>query len=150
LLVIGLAIEVFAAYPDYIAFFNAACGGERGGRALLADSNLDWGQDLPLLAQWQKEHSDQPLYLMYFGICDPAAYGIKYWNVPAGYGYGPPQRWPRTGGVAAISATILAETQPGTPNNFATLFLESDPFEVLGGTIYLFHFKPDLMRRNGS
>ena len=58
LLLAGLMIETLSAYPNYIAFFNAAAGGSRGGLSLLGDSNLDWGQDLSLLARWRRENPD--------------------------------------------------------------------------------------------
>lgn len=134
----GLATETLCAYPNFISFFNIAVGGERGGIYLLGDSNLDWGQDLPKLAQWQEQHPDKTLYLDYFGVCDPAAYGIRYLNVPGGYVYGPP---PRTDGpgVAAISATKLQGLFVADPQyDFAARFHDRKPFAVLGGTIYLF------------
>jgi hypothetical protein len=139
-LAIGLATETSCTHPDYISFFNIFCGGERGGLALLGDSNLDWGQDLPLLADWQKTNPNVPLYLDYFGTCDPAAYGIRYINVPGGYVYGPPPR-PSEPGIAAISATKLQRLFVIDPaHDFATQFEHARPIQVLGGTIYLFHF----------
>jgi hypothetical protein len=71
LLFAGLIAETVAAYPDYIPFFNVAAGGSRGGLRLLSDSNLDWGQDLPALARWQREHPDRQLYLCQFALPDP-------------------------------------------------------------------------------
>lgn len=50
-LAVLLAAETLSAWPNYIAYFNVAAGGSRGGIDLLGDSNLDWGQDLPALAQ---------------------------------------------------------------------------------------------------
>jgi hypothetical protein len=143
ILAVGLAAETLAAYPDYISFFNVACGGERGGRYLLGDSNLDWGQDLPLLAEWQKEHGDTPLYLDYFGTCDPAAYGIKYVNVPGGYEYGPPPGGFAGAGVAAVSATKLQGLFVADPAvDFARQFENKQAIGVLGGSIYLFKYPP--------
>jgi len=108
----ALAIETVCAFPNYLAFFNAAARGSRGGLWLLGDSNLDWGQDLPALAAWQREHAPQhPLYLAYFGIADPAFYGIAYVNLPGGYRFGPPARWPSEPGVVAISASVLQGTR---------------------------------------
>ena len=49
-LLIGLCVETLAACPHYVAFFNIPSGGSRGGLKLLGDSNLDWGQDMTLLA----------------------------------------------------------------------------------------------------
>ena len=39
-------------YPHGIAFFNALAGGPANGLHYLADSNLDWGQDLPALREY--------------------------------------------------------------------------------------------------
>ena len=52
--------------------------GQRGGRHILADSNLDWGQGLKSLARLQHdqpEFSDMTLY--YFGDTEPAHYGVS-------------------------------------------------------------------------
>jgi hypothetical protein len=143
ILAAGLMLESVCSFPDYVAFFNLACGGERGGISLLGDSNLDWGQDLPLLAAWQAEHPNVPLYLDYFGVCDPVAYGIRYLNVPGGYVYGPPPSAPIMPGVAAISATKLQRLFViDRDRDFATPFETQRPIGVLGGTIYLFEYPP--------
>jgi 4-amino-4-deoxy-L-arabinose transferase-like glycosyltransferase len=141
MLVIALAIESIAAYPNYIAFFNAAVGGSRGGLALLSDSNLDWGQDLPLLADWQSKHPGAKLYLGYFGNVPPEAYGIDYVNLPGGY-WTRPQQMPTTPGVLAISATRLQciYLPPDIAPFYYDLRVNHQPREVLGGTIYLYGF----------
>jgi len=139
----GLAVETLCAFPNFISFFNIACGGERGGIDLLGDSNLDWGQDLPLLAAWQKDHPSIPLYLDYFGTCDPRAYGIRFINVPGGYVYGPSPR-PIGPGIAAISATKLQRLFVADPaHDFAASFEHAKPIALLGGTIYLFSIPPN-------
>ncbi len=145
--VLGIALiaETSSAFPDYIAFFNVAAGGSRGGIRLLGDSNLDWGQDLKLLAQWQRRNPNQPLYLCYFGLADPAYYGVRYVNLPGGYRYGPPVAWPTEPGVIAISATNLQGIwmQPELYELFYAQFWKFKPKEVLGGSIYLYDFPPD-------
>src|SRR5205807_2784166 len=46
-------VSVIAVAPHgYLTYFNAIAGGPEGGYRWLADSNLDWGQDLPRLAHW--------------------------------------------------------------------------------------------------
>jgi len=136
-----LAIETLAAWPDYIAFFNAPAGGTRGGLRLLGDSNLDWGQDLKLLATWQKANPDEKLYLFYNGSADPTAYGIRYVNAFGGYAFGPPREPMTTPGVFAISATNLQGIY-ATPEIEPMLreLRKTEPMEVLGGTIYLYRF----------
>jgi hypothetical protein len=137
-----LIITTAAAYPDYIAFFNRAAGGERGGLHLLADSNLDWGQDLKLLAAWQGQHPDRKLYLAYFGQVDPRSYGIRSERLPGTETYGLPPQRPRPGEpcVLAVSATFLQGlylTDAASAWYYTTL-AKHRPMDVLGGTIYLY------------
>lgn len=40
------ALEAATAHPHPFSFFNTLAGGADGGRRFLADSSLDWGQDL--------------------------------------------------------------------------------------------------------
>ncbi|HEV2295351.1 MAG TPA: hypothetical protein VGR35_15980 [Tepidisphaeraceae bacterium] len=143
-LAVALAVESLAAFPNYIPFFNRAAGGSRGGLRLLGDSNLDWGQDLPALARWQRAHApDRPLYLAYFGTADPAFYGIRYVNLPAGYRFGPPPRWPDARGVVAVSASVLQGTRTAAPlRNVYSRIGRHEPLAVLGGgSIYLYPFE---------
>ena len=49
-------VETSVVHPEYVSFFNVAMGGPSNGSRYLLDSNLDWGQDIALLANWL--HSD--------------------------------------------------------------------------------------------
>jgi len=72
------ALEAVQAYPHHLSFLNRAAGGAERGPYLLDDSNIDWGQDLPALAEWQCAHPEAaPLKLYYFGNAEPAAYGVR-------------------------------------------------------------------------
>jgi 4-amino-4-deoxy-L-arabinose transferase-like glycosyltransferase len=142
-LAVALAAETISAYPNYIAFFNAPSGGTRGGLRLLGDSNLDWGQDLPLLADWQTRHPTVKLYLSYFGAVDPEVYGIDYVNIGGGGqnpGRRPVGRFSEPG-VFAVSATQLQGIYlaPGAGASYTAL-RNLPPREVLGGTIYLYDY----------
>lgn len=143
---IALALESLAAYPDFIPFFNAIASNCDGGKInLLGDSNLDWGQDLPLLAEWQRGHPGVPIYLSYFGYEDPAFYHIRYTPLPGGYHYDPapkfPDRYERC--VLAISATNLQGVlEPPELREFYQRCRGLKLREILGGTIYLFDYDP--------
>ncbi len=136
---IGLLVETISAYPNYIAFFNAPSGGSRGGIKLLGDSNLDWGQDLKLLAQWQRSHPGTKLYLSYFGVADPKSYGIDATHIAGGWPFAEPQPV-TTPGVLAISATNLQGIYMAREARdvFRGQFTDRRPIDVLGGTIYLY------------
>ena len=136
MLLILLIAETLNAFPNYIAYFNPLAGGSMGGLHILGDSNLDWGQDLILLAQWQREHSEKPLYLSYFGSVDPAHYGIHYISL-AGSTTDKIQKpqWPTEPGYMAISATQLQGIwmQQSLWEQFYKQFEKFKPVEVLGG-----------------
>jgi len=57
-------------WPHGICYTNEFWGGTARGYWTLYDSNYDWGQGLPDLAAWQKNHTDAPLNVCYFGT-DP-------------------------------------------------------------------------------
>jgi hypothetical protein len=52
-------------------------GGPEGGRHILADSNLDWGQGLETLSRLQRERPEFcQITFYYFGDTNPAHYGV--------------------------------------------------------------------------
>jgi hypothetical protein len=73
----GQAVAVAKCHPYELTFFNELAGGQLGGRRILSDSNLDWGQGLLGLARLQRaEPQFRDLTLYYFGDTDPAWYGV--------------------------------------------------------------------------
>jgi 4-amino-4-deoxy-L-arabinose transferase-like glycosyltransferase len=71
-------IEAALIYPDHLSYFSALVGGPEAGPELLDDSNIDWGQDLPALAAWQRAHPEAgELRIAYFGSAHPETYGVK-------------------------------------------------------------------------
>ncbi len=73
----GMAVAVAAIHPRELTYFNALAGGPMGGRRILSDSNLDWGQGARGLARLQRDRPEfADLTLFYFGDTDPAWYGV--------------------------------------------------------------------------
>ncbi len=70
-------------HPHYIAYFNELIGGPENGHRYLADSNIDWGQDLKRLARYGREHPTERLKLAYFGSAMPQAYGLRCEMLPS-------------------------------------------------------------------
>jgi hypothetical protein len=62
-----LAFGTAAIYPHGLAYFNEWAGGPNQGWRYLSDSNIDWGQDLPQLAGYAKEHEGEKIRVAYFG-----------------------------------------------------------------------------------
>jgi hypothetical protein len=136
ILVLGgaLAAETIAAFPDFLAFFNAASMSNRVW--LLSDSNFDWGQDLTTLADWQTKHPGVTIYLNFFGHDIPAAYGLEVVSLTDRH---PLPARPTGPAVAAVSMTLL---QLGNYDAVALRQLGVDPYsqpdEILGGTLCIF------------
>jgi hypothetical protein len=97
-------------YPDFLAYFNEAAGGPRGGSRALVDSDLDWGQGLKSLSSWLARRGiAEPVNLCYFGTAEPRFYGVRFVNLPGGLPFAPQVafRKARAPGWLAISATNL-------------------------------------------
>jgi 4-amino-4-deoxy-L-arabinose transferase-like glycosyltransferase len=111
----ALMAATLAIHPHYLSYFNLLAGGPANGYRVLADSNVDWGQDLLRLQDWMAENDVDEVYLSWFGTANPTYYGVRYralpglprhfdlwWDVPFDPSSPPP-------GVYAISASNLWE-----------------------------------------
>ncbi|MFC2172320.1 ArnT family glycosyltransferase, partial [Acidobacteriota bacterium] len=114
-LAVWLAVGTLLIYPHYLAYFNEITGGPSRGYRVLADSNLDWGQDLIGLRDFMKERGIDRINFSYFGTDDPAYYGIEYTWLPSYFL--PKPSGQRTvefppSGWTAVSATCLVGIPP--------------------------------------
>jgi hypothetical protein len=149
-LVVWYLVGAVRIYPDYLAHFNELIGGPRNAYKYLADSYLDWGQDLEQLDAYLERRGIDRIRLAYFGSADPDYYGIDYDYLPS-VGVRPQepgQRWwyevadpselppfEVDGGPIAISATLLAGVF--YPGYYAEL-RELEPVDVVGYSILIF------------
>ena len=79
LLVVG---ESVLAHPDYLAHFNLFAGSKP--EAILAESDLDWGQDLDRLSRRLKELNAPEVHIKYFGSALLEKAGLPtYWDLNA-------------------------------------------------------------------
>jgi 4-amino-4-deoxy-L-arabinose transferase-like glycosyltransferase len=130
-------IATIIAYPHYISFFNIVVGGSSNGPNLLEDSNLDWGQDLPALVEWQKNnYSDEPINIAYFGTINPRLYGLTFRQISEEELLNP------RNGIYAISAHYLIYTRKAAfLTNEKIDWLELyEPIGHAGNSIYIYQF----------
>jgi hypothetical protein len=73
-----MAAGLWMVRPGYMAYFNVLVGGTSHGSQWLWDSDQDWGQDLPRVAEWMRAEKVAQIILAYSGSADPRAYGIHY------------------------------------------------------------------------
>jgi 4-amino-4-deoxy-L-arabinose transferase-like glycosyltransferase len=113
ILLLGQAIETSRAYPSYLAYFNPIGGAPDQRWRHLVDSSLDWGQELPALGDWLRQHrrDHEPVYLTYFGVGDPRHEGIEAVQfAPFSSVWREPTIHPLRAGLYCVSATILQDT----------------------------------------
>jgi hypothetical protein len=77
LLLLWYAAGSLSLYPHYLPTFNELAGGPANGYRILGDSNIDWGQDLHLLAAYAAEQDERTFNYSYFGAADPDYYGLS-------------------------------------------------------------------------
>lgn len=131
-------ISSLAQYPYFISYFNSLAGGSTNGYKYVADSNLDWGQDLKRLAVFTNKNHIDKIRLNYFGGGSPAYYlGDKYiswWSSK-----GPESGW------HAVSATFLDEAFGKPIGNYSRTEQDSYPWlrgkvpvTVIGNSIFIY------------
>jgi len=143
--IVSLLVVNARTYPNYIPFFNLIAGGPRNGYRVLADSNVDWGQDLPALVDYLAQRGSSRVFLSYFGQADPAYYGIDYVALPA---------WPPEPdrpdfhpmnpepGLYAISISNLLGLQLYETESFG-YFRTRQPAAVIGNSIHVYEVFPE-------
>ena len=97
-----------------------------------------------LLQKWQQSHPDKKLYVAYFGEADPKYY-LNYSDLPGTSSPYAVIEPPHESGVAAVSASVLQGMYLSREDRafYQNLLRVQKPFEVLGGTIYLFEVRPN-------
>jgi hypothetical protein len=112
-------VSVRSVDPQQIAYFNELGGGPANGYRRLADSNVDWGQDLKALKEEMDRQQVPIIYLSYYGTIEPEWYGIRHQSLP-GFGRitpAPSDRVPADAPVKLLAISV---------NNLLGLYLD-DP-----------------------
>lgn len=134
----GLLIaESVSIYPNYLAFFNAFCGGPAQGPRYLLDSNIDWGQDTKKLKWFLDAHGIPDACTAYFGMAYPFYFGIvqRPW-----VGYVNPRNRSSLDCVVAVSVTWLYGG-PAIAGPTWTWLRFQTPDAKIGYSIYVFDFR---------
>jgi len=108
---LGQAWAVVSIHPHELTYFNEVAGGPVGGRRILADSNLDWGQGALGLARLQRARPEfQDITVYAFGATDPGHYGVlgRRYVIDAGSIHPDlPERFEPETPFVAVSASLL-------------------------------------------
>ena len=140
-------ISSLSIAPHQLAYFNETIGGPSQGYRYLADSSLDWGQDLKGLKRYMERQNIPILYLSYFGSAPPSYYGIRYQYVPGTW----PLEWPPPADkvpataprkILAISVNNLQDVSTAYNPLFRWLWLRQ-PIAKIGYSIFIYDLTED-------
>jgi hypothetical protein len=140
---LAFALSAAWAFPNGIGYFNHVSGGPANALSYLADSNVDWGQDLPALRRWVDANPAEPVNLYYFGNDNPFRFFNDREILPLAPPWGPDlvstDRLDPAPGIYAISANLLPghAFQPRYRDYFAA-FRERPPIAIAGSSLYIF------------
>jgi len=136
LVVALLLFEHARVAPHYLAFFNSLAGGSGNGVRYLADSNLDWGQDLKKLRAYVETNRVESLCLSYFGPDTYGYYGLEAAPTPAMSDY---RAGSGPGCIAAVSASALVGL---AQTGFRDAWLKDiEPMDRVGYSIFLYDLR---------
>jgi hypothetical protein len=115
------------AHPDYFPYFNEIAA--RQPQRFLADSNLDWGQDLLRLARYCRKHHINALAYTVFSASDPNRIGLppridRIWSDP-----------PKI--PAALSESTIILTRATLPDAYP--WADDLPYVRIGKSIRLYN-----------
>lgn len=140
---LAFALSAAWAFPNGLGYFNHVSGGPANALSYLADSNVDWGQDLPSLRRWVDANQPGPIHLYYFGNDNPFRFFNDREILPQAPPWGPDlvssDRLHPAPGLYAISANLLPghAFQPRYRDYFAA-FRERPPIAIAGSSIYIY------------
>ena len=131
LLVLGLnAADALRTAPDYLTYFNVLVRPQNSWR-YLTDSNLDWGQGLIAVRDYELKHPGESIKLAYFGSVNPALYGVRAT---------PLEPNDRVSGKVIVGASALSGQVLPDADSYRWLLSEK-PLEMLDRSMFLYDVK---------
>jgi dolichyl-phosphate-mannose--protein O-mannosyl transferase len=121
------AADALRYAPGYLSYFTPFVRPAESFR-LLTDSNLDWGQGLLALRDYQRDHPGERISLSYFGSVEPQVYGIQS-DFLGGHKH--------VLGTVIVSATNLSGQYLAEHDKYRWL-LERKPVKILDHSLYVF------------
>ncbi len=129
MLVVWVAADSWMARPDYLAYFNQFAGAHP--ERILAESDLDWGQDLYRLSQRLRDLRVDHVSIKYFGTAPLEKAGLPPYSILSA-------DVPTTHGYVAVSVRYL--TLEYAKNGSFAWLRGRTPQEIVGKSIYLYNF----------
>jgi hypothetical protein len=127
-----------SAHPEYLSYFNELAG--RHPERILAESDIDWGQDVHRLSLAARALHIPELSIAYFGTADLNRHGLPPWKPLAFY-------QPVTGWVAISVERLMLVSRVAAAVNHRDeggydWLLRHEPVARAGRSIWIYYIKP--------
>jgi hypothetical protein len=136
-------LDCLLCAPYFFPYFNVPARLWSERHELLADSNVDVGQDLARLKAYLDEHQIPEIKLSYFGTASPAQVGLHHQVLPGFHLYSAFENWPisgelRSGDLVAISVSNLVGIYLEDKDFYRRTLGRLKPLERVGHSIYIY------------
>jgi hypothetical protein len=141
------AVAAARTHPHYLSYFNELAGGPDNGWRWLAESNIDWGQDLLFLKAWLADHPEAAgsLRLVYYGGVPPHLLGVDAPPIPPEAG--PQPGWYAVSANAVVGMAFFSRDAEGRrqwhPSGAYLYFRRFTPVAKAGYSIFIYHITPE-------
>jgi 4-amino-4-deoxy-L-arabinose transferase-like glycosyltransferase len=142
-----MGVETSRTFPYYLSYFNQLKGSNPGWR-LLSDSNVEWGDAVPELAEFLKDKGVSRISgALVGGRLTLPFYGIEFIDVFARVP-DPPTEYVALGGSFLNGSTVAygdSGSGRGTEQeriHFFDAYRRLQPVAVFGNSIYVYHAPP--------
>lgn len=122
------AADALRYAPDYLSYFTIFVRPQDRWH-YLTDSNLDWGQGLIALRDYEQKHPAEHVHLAYFGSVEPALYGVKAEPLAGGE---------RIEGTVIVGMSCLSGQMLEYPQAYRWLW-DYKPRQTVDRSMFLFH-----------
>jgi 4-amino-4-deoxy-L-arabinose transferase-like glycosyltransferase len=120
-------------HPHYVSYFNELIGPSNGYK-YLAESNVDWGQDLLQLKQYLEDKKVDVVYIDTPGTVKPEDLGIRYKKLPEDKPPSDPHY------LVAVSVNQLLAKNARRPNGLYPWLRNETPIHRIGYSIFVYEF----------
>ncbi len=144
-LLVWCGTATFSYAPYFMSYFNPLAGGPNEGWRHLADSNIDWGQDLLHLKKWIDDHPEaRPIGVQYYNLIEPKHAGLEVGRIPTS----PTPGWYAIGVNYVAGSAFRIGASPGspTPGPFS-FFQHFTPIDKAGYSIFIYHITEEEANR---
>lgn len=145
LLLVFHVVTAARVAPNYIAFANDIFGGPDRSYQMFRDSNVDWGQNYKLIAEYLEKEQITDCWWASFGNPEVSRYTVPCRIIPDGFFM---RSSSQLGEVvpSVIEGTVLISVNNFPPRGGGeySALLDSEPVAQIGGTIFVYKGRFDV------